>query len=277
VSSFRWGLVSSLCAIFISVSLGILFGVNPVHILVRALVFGAIFFGFGFGLRFLINSFFPDLLENDDESVAQDPEQGEHKIDITLDSSGEYAVPELYKSSGDPQEMGNIEDLISGVFRPRNSDDDRHVHQMNTTGIDAGFKAGYNGFGGIQDIPNSENDNLQDLSVFDKTPAEKPAAEIPHFTPSFGDTDGLGGLPDLDMMARAFSSFGGDPVAASAASAAVQVPQEAPSPVQPAMAPIEEIEEAPSHYATGNKPQALEGDFDPKSLAQGIRTVLSKD
>jgi len=272
VSSLRWGLITALAAVFISVSLGILFGVNPIHIFIRALIFSIIFFGFGFGLRFLINSFFPEILTNEDESISSEYDQSGQQVDITLDGSGEYAVPELYRSSDDPQEMGNIEDLISGVFRPRRTDDDR---QMPAAGIDASPKAGYNKSGGIQDIPIPDNDDgFQDLSVFDKTPAEKPEANAPQFTPSFGDDsgEGLGGLPDLDMMARAFSSYGGAPG---------EAPEAASMPMPPivAMDPPEEIIEEPParQVSSGNKPQALEGDFDPKSLAEGIRTVLSKD
>ncbi|MCL2230839.1 MAG: hypothetical protein FWC01_07055 [Treponema sp.] len=271
MSSFRWGLIAALVAVFISVSLGILFGVNPIHIFIRAVIFGVIFFGFGFGLRFLINNFFPEVLSNEDESISSEYEQSGQQVDITLDGSGEYAVPELYRTPGDPQEMGNIEDLISGAFRPRRTDDEK---QMPAAGIDAGIKTGYNGMGGIQDTPIPDDDNFQDLSVFDKTPAEKPAAAAPQFTPSFGDDsgEGLGGLPDLDMMARAFSSYGGAPDG---------TPEEIsmPMPALAPMAPPEDVieEPPPRQVSSGNKPQALEGDFDPKSLAEGIRTVLSKD
>ena len=39
----------------------------------------------------------------------------------------------------------------------------------------------------------------------------------------------------------------------------------------------EEEESLPERKVTGNKPEALEGDFSPKEIAAGIRTVLEKD
>ena len=278
MSNFRWAVIAAISAVFISVFLGVISGVNILHIFLRAIIFGAVFFGFGFGLRFVVNSFFPELLFHEDESITQDIDQSGSRVNITLDSSGEYAVPELYKTSDDSQEMGNIEDLISGVFRPRGSDDYQRDEKqvfapiMADEGIDGSRDAGYNEEGGLQDF--------QDLSVFERpSQAEKPAVDqATQFTPSFGDDSGLGGLPDLDMMARAFSSaYGSFPASAPAPE---PVGKAASVPSTPSISPmtsVEEVEPEPVRYAAGNKPQPLEGDFDAKSLAEGIRTVLSKD
>jgi len=74
-------------------------------------------------------------------------------------------------------------------------------------------------------------------------------------------------LPDLDMMAMAFTTnFSGTPsTAASSASSA--------GPINFA----DETEAPDRSQYKGNKPQPLKGDFNPQSLAEGIRTVLSKD
>jgi hypothetical protein len=263
----------------LSVFLGIISDVNFLHIFLRAIVFGIVFFGLGFGLRFIITSFFPELLFADGDS-PQPAESPGAIINITLDSSGEYAVPELYKSSGDSMELGNIDDLISGVFKSRNESDDIEMNKkgaftpiMNEVGIDTGREAGYNDVGGIRDE-----------SVFEKPPAERSV-----FTPSFGDDSGLGGLPDLDMMARAFSSASNsmeDPASILAPMPAAAVSESMISsatsiesmPLGSVMPLSEDLgyEPAKPRYA-GNKPQTLNGDFDPKSLAEGIRTVLSKE
>ena len=277
MTNFRWGIIAAITALFFSVVIGIIGGVAPIHIFLRALLFSAIFFGLGFGLRFVVNSFFPELLFPDSEETTEDTEeQAEEYTPVSMDSTGEYAVPELYNIPSGSQEMGNIEDLISGIFRPRSADGSIAQEKPNmgfgtpvpaqaagAEGIDRNNEAGYNGFGAATDSFQATF-KAPETSVFEQ-PHEEPAAQQ-QFTPSFGDDSGLGGLPDLDMMAMAFSSFtGGVPAG----------PASAPAP----QAAVEVEEAAPDRkgYNTGNKPQALEGDFDPKSLAEGIRTVLSKD
>jgi len=244
VPYFRWGIVAAIFALVVSVGLGLITGVSAFHIFIRALFFTAVFFGLGFGVRFLINSIFPELLLINEESENQEIfGQPGSRVNITLDTAGEYAVPEFYKTADDSDEVGNIEDLVSGVFKPSQESIDRKREE------------GYNNTEGVQSFQNL--DPFQDASVFGKAPAEKPA-----FTPSFGDdSEGLGGLPDLDAMSTAFSSGfgGGSSFGGSSGSAS-----------------FEEVEPAQTRN-TGNKPQPLEGDFSPKELAKGISTVLSKE
>ena len=278
MSSVRWGAITGITACFLSVFLGVLFDVRIFHIILRGFIFGTVFFGFGFGLRVVINSFFPELLYNDDESITQDQGQIGSQINITLDSAGEYAVPELFKNDGDQQEMGNIEELIAGIFRPGGASESRtSAPKPSFSPIDAMREAGYNNVGGGQD-------DLQDLSVFQRPSAESQSAAQQQFTPAFGDGDdsGLGGLPDLDMMARAFSSASGGSSAAESMPSPSFEPMPPPPSMSsmssmPMMAEIDSVVESARAPLSSNKPQALEGDFDPKSLAEGIRTVLSKD
>jgi len=282
VTNFRWGIIAAISALFVSVFLGLVSGVSVFHIFVRALVFSAVFFGIGFGLRFVVNSFFPELLIADYEAPQGVKEQPNMQVSLTLDSTGEYAVPELYKSSSDSQELGNIEDLISGIFRPRTSEDDQMAAEkpheysgfdfpvLGDEGIDRKKETGYNDTGVSQDIPFRESFTSPESDAFEKPMAEKQEVFQQQFTPSFGDDSGLGGLPDLDMMAMAFSSTFGP---ASAPAAAPTAPSVSASSYAP---PVEELEPDRSRY-TGNKPETLKGDFDAKGLAEGIRTVLSKD
>jgi hypothetical protein len=271
VLNFKWGLVAAIFAVLISVSLGIFSGVGFFHVLIRGFIFAIIFFGLGFGLRFIVNNFFPELLFSNDEA-AQIEEPGSH-INITIDSTGEYAVPELYRTADDSDELGNIEDLISGVFKPRGGEESP---KKQTNGIDRKKEAGYNDAVGVIDFP----EEMPEIGV---SFGQSEPQEKLQFTPSFGDDSGLGGLPDLDMMARAFSSsYSGSPAPLPSAAPAPVVMPSAPSisPVS-SMAPSaafmpEDIEPERTRYV-GNKPQAMQGDFDPKGLAEGIRTVLSKD
>jgi hypothetical protein len=294
VANLKWGVILSIGAFLISIFLGIFSGVGILHIIIRAFIFAVVFFGIGFGMRFLVDSFFPELLFSDRESTDTDSlDESGMKVNIVLDNKGEYAVPELYKTD-DPHEIGNIDDLISGVFKPRSAGEQRPAASASAgfgmEGIDRTPETGYN-TGSIQETAAEPAvgfspakvgvDNLQDLSVFEKTPASRPV-----FTPSFGDDMGLGGLPDLDMMAMAFSSgytpapASSMPSAAPAASpaAASFIPTSA---AFPASAPFSDSGDSPpeerrSGY-TGNKPEPLKGDFDPKDLAMGISTMLGKD
>jgi len=294
VINFKWGFAAAIFALFTSVLLGIVSGVSAVHIFLRALVFSLVFFGLGFGLRFLINSFFPELLyiSNIEETPSEDAESAGH-ISIAMDSMGEYAVPELF-NQGDTYELGNIDDLVSGVFRPGIAENSLSSSPRQTSspsidfsisdgGIDQNKETGYNDSGVVGGVPfgagaDSSPGGFNDTSVFEKTAAEKTPAFQPQFTPSIGDGDdsGLGGLPDLDMMAMAFSSNFSSGGAQNAAAAEPSMPS-MPSVPSPGPVPMEEPDAPDRGQYKGNKPQALKGDFEPQALAEGIRTVLSKE
>ncbi|MCL2809580.1 MAG: hypothetical protein FWD24_05895 [Treponema sp.] len=299
MSNIRWGVFAAVCAIFISVTLGVFSGVAFIHIFIRALIFGAVFFGLGFGLRFVMNNFFPELLMSSEETAKQEEQIGS-RINITLDSTGEFAVPELYKAADGSDELGNIEDLISGNFRSRRRDPDDESEledekpisnqwfesPLTEEGIDRKKEEGYNDMGFIQDITFDDLPGIEkSASTVEKPAAGKPEVFQPQFTPSFGDDSGLGGLPDLDMMARAFSTAYSGPSAPVQAASTVLPPEPSESMGFTATSPVSstssfymtaEPEPDRSNYM-GNKPQQLEGDFNPKDLAKGISTILSKD
>jgi len=278
VNNLKWGSISAICALSVSILLGVISGVGIFHIIVRALIFTAVFFGIGFGLRFILDSFFPEVLVTNEDAVPSGLDEAIGHVNITLDSMGEYAVPELFNQHGNSGELGNVEDLISGAFKPRpvqsnlssggnQSEYSNFEFSGQGEGIDRKKEAGYNDFEEDQDNSFFESAaggsaNFSETSDFEKPEAAKPAAFQQQFTPSFGEDSGLGGLPDLDMMAMAFSSgYSGTPVSAAPSAA-------------PALRPVED-EPDRSQYK-GNKAQPLQGDFDPQSMAQGIRTVLSK-
>jgi hypothetical protein len=281
VGNFKWGFTAAIFAMVVSVLLGLVSGVGGVHVFLRALVFAVVFFGLGFGLHFVINSYFPELLYMNEETASSDSgtEENAGHISIAMDSMGEYAVPELFEQKGETYELGNIEDLISGAFRPGGRDSSSYAESnqpaypsvnfsMMDEGIDQNKETGYNDLEEFGDISFGEPGSVKS-GGFDETSsfeAEKPPAFQPQFASSIGDDDsGLGGLPDLDMMAMAFSNFSGPLDSASSST-----PSIGPT------APVDEAEPDRSQYK-GNKPQALQGDFQPQAIAQGIRTVLSKD
>jgi len=241
VVNIRWGFIAGIAAFIISLAIGLIAGVNILHIFLRALMFLAVFFGIGFGLRFIIASFLPELLYNDDEPSPQsESEYSGRRVDITVGASSEYAVPNT--NSSNENELGNIEDLISGIIKPKSGAIDRDIkdeYNYDGVGLQSGFSA-------------------NDMEFSDYKPFSGNTGEKPLFTPSFAES-GLSGLPDLDAMASVFS--GG-------------------SSFVPGKEPVEEYTAA-DPVRTGplskNKPQQLKGDFDAKELAKGISTVLSKD
>ncbi|MCL2244212.1 MAG: hypothetical protein FWC03_07065 [Treponema sp.] len=256
--NFKWGLISGAAALVISVVTGIVSDVMPVHIFLRALLFTAVFFGIGIGINILINNFFPELLLKDEEPPAAEEQPGS-RVNITLGSTGEYAVPEMYKSSGGTQDLGNIEELISGSFKPRRGASE---------GIDRKREDDYNGSGG------SFNQNDNDFM------GPSPSPVKPAFVPMFGDnSDGLGGLADLDSMSTAFSS-GGDYSGRASGGGSVSGDDSAFSSDSESlqMQTFDDVGAASAKGKSKNdKPQALQGDFSPQEIAQGIRTVLDKD
>jgi hypothetical protein len=248
VINYKWGFVPALFAMVISILLGIISGASFSHIILRALVFAVVFFGLGLGMWFVLNSYFSELLAGSNDTSAHDDAEKGSRVNITVDSTGEFAVPELYKNSGAPDELGNINDLISGVFKVRSESIDRNKEE---------------GYNEDRDQSSLDRENIdfqdmfQDTADFDKSlDGGKPV-----FTPSFvDDAGGLGGLPDLDAMATAFESFGGSIGYSGGSSASSDFEEKTSS----------------SHYV-GNKPEPMKGDFDPQEIAQGIRTMLSKD
>jgi len=265
VANVKWGIIAGFTAAIISVALGVISGVFMTYIIMRAVVFLFVFFALGTGLRVVINNYFPELMYSDSESESDIGfDQPGSQVNITLGGSAtsEYAVPEKYRDSIDSEELGNIEDLISGNFKVRSvieqnaaktaSSDREHGSE----GIDLRGEDDYNIGGDIFNVGSQEFVNFQET----ETSSKPVAPEKPAFTPVFeGDSDNLETLPDLGSMATVFST-GFDTDEATA---------------MPHMG--DEAETSQVQNNKGNKPQPLDGDFNPKELAEGIRTVLKKD
>jgi len=278
VANIKWGITLGAIAAIISMILGVISGVVITYILVRAIVFLFVFFALGSGARVVLNSFLPELMYIDDEPDSKlnlDPEPPpSSQINITLGGMGDYAVPEMYRNSEDSQELGNIEDLISGNFKIRstvNSEDDADFapRERGSEGIDQNGQDDYNiKRDSFSSMP-QEFVSFQGSEPEPEPEASKPEEfEKPAFTPVFGsDSDDLETLPDLGAMANVFSTGFDDDIETT---------------IMPQVGGIEgiegdEAESSQTQYNKGNKSQQLEGDFNPQELAQGIRTVLSKD
>ena len=257
MNGLRWGVVAAISAFVISFGLGLISGNQFLRVFLTAFVFGFMFFGVGFGLKMIVNNFFPEFMFMDNQNETVDAYEHEKEpASMAVENSGEYAIPEMYRIPGETPELGNIEDLISGSFTPRRE------------GIDSKPEEVYN------DI---------NVPVFmDTLETEEEAIALsapqPAFTPSFGDDEGLGGLPDLDAFTMAFS---GGPGASAGGTQDRMKAQEKPAAFFPSPEPEvsvqQSVEEPDRMQYKGNKPQTLEGGFDAKEIASGLRTLINKD
>jgi hypothetical protein len=220
----KWGGIAAGLGFIVSLVVGVLSGAGFPLLLIRALVFGAVFFALGGGVWILINTFIPELLfpENDEADSSDDGQSPGSKVDISVDDGQDLALPEKY-GFGSGDDVGNITDLLNGKTAPENN-----------TGMDQKGEDGYTKIreAGFQTEAGAVNSVPAAAGVYD---------------------DSAGALPDLDSMAAAFVPSSVEPSGIST---------EPPPPVR-----------SPS----GNKPQSLKGDFNPKDLAAAIRTKISKE
>jgi hypothetical protein len=251
--NIRWGVIAGGIAFVLSFLVGTLSGAHFFSVLLRAGIFTVLFFALGTGAYVMINSYLPELLVSgsmgEDEVMAPRPgEQPGSRINITLGGTG--ALPEMYQNSGGAEEVGNINDLMSGAFVPEAA-----RNAAGGQGMDQSPQDGYNNGGNTSSADyEPENGDFGGASGGRTGFEPAPVFNGPVFTASVGEGDDLGGLPDLDAMAGAFLSGADEEPAETLA--------ESP---------------APARSRKSGKTQSLDGDFNPKDLAAGIRTVLNKE
>ena len=250
--NFKWGIYAAVAALLLAFTTSIILGqAGFVNSLLRSLAFAALFFVLGTGIWTLINTFIPELLFPESENAtanifgtgssdfqSSDSQSYGSRINITLGdgaSRGDAANAALPDSGGqDPDEVGNIADLVSGAVNPAEE-------AKKQRGIDGISENDYTGLG------------ESTTPSFDGFTESLPAAaeEGGGFNMNF-DNFSLGGGGGTDPFGDSFSL-----------------------PADGGAAKKEEV--LPERKVTGNKPMALEGDFNPKDIALGIRTVLETD
>jgi hypothetical protein len=252
LQNLKWGLVAGFVAFFLSIILGLVNGVHFSNLMLRASLFLIIFFIFGVGIRVAATRLDPELLNDNENGGRQDTfseAPAPSRVNITLDDSYGYAIPGTNADSRNPEEVGNIEDLVMGVFKP------------SLKALDRSGENGYNaGEGDSRDSPIESGFGFPDSSSLTERGVEKKPAQAANFLSSNLENDpaGLGGgLLDFEAMASIFSSGSkGDSGQEQSQSYEMGV-----SPRKP----------------QGNKPEQLKGDFSPQEIAKGISTVLSKE
>jgi hypothetical protein len=242
-------LISGIIACFVSIILGLINGVHFSNLILRAVLFLIIFCVFGVGIRVLIALLAPELFQNGKNDGLKDTLSeipASSRVNITLDDSSGYAIPGVNVNSKNLDEVGNIEDLVMGIFQP----------PLRT--LDQSEEDGYNNREG--DLHNGQiGDSFGFQDTASKSEFERKLAPSSLYSSNLGnDPVSLGGgLLDFDTMASIFSSG---------------------SKGDSGQGQSQSYEAGESLRNTqSKKPEQLKGDFSPQELAKGISTVLSKE
>jgi len=242
----KWGIYAAVAALFLAFLTSIFVGhASFTASLFRAICFAALFFVLGTGAWTLINNFMPELLfpESSDATAnifGTEPEgsQGSDYGSHINITLGDGADIAL-PDEADPNNVGNIADLVSGAVDPA---------------AEAKKEKGLDEFG-----ENSYTDSAGDT-----------ASSFNDFgEPSSAGGGGGGGGSGFEMNFDSFA-MGGGTTGLETFGDSFSLPADSG-------AAAKEEEFVPERKVTGNKPVALEGDFNPKDIAAGIRTVLEND
>ena len=268
----KLGGIVAAAAFGLSFLIGLISRSTMPFLIIWPLVFAAIFFVLVVLAKFLFSQFLPELLEDGDSgslslpgSVVNitegDTETDEFSSDadqglgssISLQAASDAARPDDSEKS-----MGDISTLSEVVARNKAAFKETSAGQELSTGMDQNMENGYNEMGDLGLFSQSESPFGADASVKAASPparaAAKPAKPAKSGSPSWLSSSEDGSLPDLDSMAGVFT-------AAS---------EEEPG-------TVDNPEPSRSKKKSSNKEKSLEGDFSPKDIAEGIRTVLKKD
>jgi hypothetical protein len=226
-------------------------------ILLRALLMGAVFFAIAAFVNFVVNHFLPELLEPPQEEDMAAPGS---RLNIMEDEP----TPNLFNSGDDDDnELGNISDLVGGasILTERSAKAGAGNPVLNDGGMD--FSAMDNAMGFEAEMPPSHSMGMdqkgkdgytvkaEGAGDFAAAKAATPRAVMPD------SADSVDVLPDMDSMAGAFLDSSGE--------------DEKETVTEYGGAP------SPRKVSTGGKSQAMGGDFNPKELAMGLRTILKKE
>jgi hypothetical protein len=160
-----------------------------------------------------------------------------------VEDTPEPALPEQGRGETEEVAVGSFNDLLSGSIKAAAHTESQYIDQNSENS--------YNEDQAEESVPVFGKVKLDDIGDF----SMDFGAFVSDGTGSDGGdvsgNDGMGGA-DTDMDSFSFFPGAGD-------SGAMQSTPE------------------PERKASGNKPMKLEGDFDPKEIAAGIRTVLKKE
>ena len=265
----KTGGITAAAAFSLSLLIGLVSRSTMPLLIVWPFVFALVFFILFNVAKFLLNQFLPELLEDEDSgsnasllpgsvvNIVEGDDSGfdEYSSGDTQDDGGAFLSQTVNAARPDDSEksMGDISTLSEVVTRKTT------VYKETSTGVSAGMdqnmEDGYNILG--------ESDNFSQpapQTAFEtgaSKAASGPAARTtvksrsPAWLSASDDT-----LPDLDSMAGVFAN----------ASATEEEPETVDIP-----------DSSRGSKKSSKKDKSLEGDFSPKEIAEGIRTILKKE
>jgi hypothetical protein len=241
--NFKWGGIAGCIAFVLALLTSLLLGQTTFLVaLLRASIFAAVFFAIVLGASALIKTYIPDLLNPIAPTVDETKNifttaSPGSRVNITLDDSHEAAVPESDDDSFDSGNVGDFSDLMTGK-----------IQQTQKSSSDRGG-----------DIDQSFTSSYTNDTEFAPAFGESDSGDSDEFSVDFGafvgDGDEDGSEGGDEPLTDSFSFFSGDDDSAHSEDASRQERK----------------------TVSRNKPTKFEGDFDPKEIAVGIRTVLEKD
>jgi hypothetical protein len=221
----------------VSFLLGLLSGASLPALVVRPLIFAVLFSVIAGVVYFLVTHFLPELLENG-EYEAMSPEDALNSGSRINITEEEPAGLASYAAQPDDSE-DNLGDI--GDLSARSGT--AKPIKADLSGLD---QHGEDGYTRSETVPSGDRDNGgftgSAVPRHDMAPAAAESVDV---------------LPDLDSMARAFLPNDGEDEADAAEYSTSDAPLKRP--------------------AAGARGQKMEGDFNPKELAAGIRTILKKE
>jgi hypothetical protein len=244
--NFKWGIYAAGAALLLAFLTSLFLGqAGFVISLFRGLIFGALFFVLGTGAWMLINTFIPELLFPETNDAAAN-------IFGTESSGSPGSDSQLYGSRINIT-LADRSDAALPENDGQDLDDVGNISDLVSGAVDPAGEAKRQR--GLDEINENSYTNLgEGTASFSSDLAEKEpvyAEETGGFTMNF-DNFSLGG------------GSGADPFGDS-------------SSLPPDGGAAKKEEALPERKTIGNTPKELEGDFNPKDIALGIRTVLEND
>jgi hypothetical protein len=225
-------------AFIVSFLLGMVSGASFPVLIIRPLIFAVLFFIITAIVYFLVSHFLPELLEEGGTEAVNPNDILTPGSRINI-AEEEPVVPAAYAAPADESEdnLGDISDLLGKGRTERPAKTD-------FSGLD---QRGEDGYTKSEAVPvDAYNDSG---SAGSKSAVTKPVV-------ASGAEESADILPDLDSMARAFLPDSGED--------------------EPDMTEYSTSGASPKRPAAGGRGK-MEGDFNPKELAAGIRTILKKE
>jgi hypothetical protein len=240
--NLKWCGIAAGFGFALSFLVGVVSGAGLFWALLRAGLFGAVFFILAGGIRFLVDRFLPDLLSGEKNGAELAGVPGA-RVDISVGDGEEDAVlpSALPHDSQIDEEPGDIADLLNGNIARTPPPGPVPSFQ----GMDQKEEDGYT------ESRESQFQSKAPNGAAGTDSGEKTA------DPVSGDFHPAEVLPELDSMAEVFRP-GGDG---------------APEPVSDGQSSFDR----PGGGSGRSKGQSMAGDFNPKDLASAIQTILSKD